>query len=221
MSTLDSLLSTIADPGQPFVTYYDAASGERVELSATTTANWVAKTSNFLVDGLDVELGMRLRLDLPTHWESFIWILAAWNVGMVITDRDASVAVVGPSLEADEEIRIALSLRPMGMRFPETPEGFVDYNAEVLGHSDYFQSFDPPSPGTLALDLDSRRLTHSEAFAAATPDRSRLLVEPGSLSRDCSAVIAACRGNGSIVVAANADAAQRARIASDERADLL
>ena len=213
MSTLDQLLRGIDSPDQPFITYYDSATGERVELSATTTANWVAS--------LDVEVGVRLRLDLPTHWESLVWILAAWNVGVVLADAEATVAVVGPSLGADEETRVALSLRPMGLRFAEEPAGFIDYNAEVLGHSDYFQSFDPPSPGSLAIDIESRRLTHSEAYAAAAPRDSRVLIEPGSLLRDCLALIGSCRGNGSLVIVANADAAQRDKIAADERADLL
>lgn len=221
MSTLDQLLRGIDSPDQPFITYYDAASGERVELSATTTSNWVAKTSNFLIDSLDAELGVRLRLDVPTHWESLVWILAAWNVGVTLADADTSIGVVGPSLEADEETRVALSLRPMGLRFAEEPAGFIDYNAEVLGHSDYFQSFDPPSPGSLAIDLESRRLTHSEAYAAAIPDDSRRLLEPGALARDCLTLIGACRGNGSLVIVANADASQRDKIAADERAHLL
>lgn len=221
MSTLDQLLRGVEAPDQPFITYYDSSTGERIELSATTTANWVAKTSNFLVESLDVELGSRLRLDLPTHWESLVWVLAAWNVGVVLADHEASIAVVGPSLDAEEETRVALSLRPMGLRFAEEPVGFIDYNAEVLGHSDYFESFDPPSPGSLALDLDSHRLTHSEAFAAAPPSATRLLLQPGSLSRDCRVLIAACRGNGSIVIAANADSTQCEKIAADERAELL
>ncbi|MCG8153839.1 TIGR03089 family protein, partial [Pimelobacter simplex] len=29
------------DPGKPLVTFYDHATGERVELSTTTWANWV------------------------------------------------------------------------------------------------------------------------------------------------------------------------------------
>ncbi|NDU76176.1 TIGR03089 family protein, partial [Actinomadura sp. DSM 109109] len=40
------------DPSRPLVTFYDDAAGERVELSARTFDNWVAKTANFLVDGL-------------------------------------------------------------------------------------------------------------------------------------------------------------------------
>ena len=68
MKTLDQLLRAAPDPSQPLLTYYDMATGERVELSSTTTANWVAKTSNFLVDDLDAEPGTRIRIGLPSHW---------------------------------------------------------------------------------------------------------------------------------------------------------
>lgn len=220
-STLDSLLRGATNPAQPFLTYYDAATGERIELSAVTTANWVAKTSNFLVDGLDAEPGTRLRLDLPTHWESFVWILSAWSVGAVLTDHRADIAVVGPALVADEDIRVALSLKPLGMRFDHELEGFVDFNAEVLGHGDHFQSFDPPTADSPALDLDGLTQTHREAYDANEPSPDRVLLEPGPLGRDCAALIAACRGDGSLVIAANASTAQRDRITADERVTLL
>lgn len=218
MSTLDSLLKGITDPARPFLTYYDLATGERIELSAVTTANWVAKTSNFLIDGLDAERGTRIRLDLPTHWESCIWILSAWSVGAVLTDHDADIAVVGPTLQADEKTRVALSLKPLGMRFNEAPTGFIDYNAEVLGHSDYFQSFDPPTADSTALDLEGHTQTHREAYNAAGTNPARILLDPGPVARDCAALIAATRGNGSLVIAANASAGQRDKIAIDERA---
>ncbi|COV98637.1 TIGR03089 family protein [Mycobacterium tuberculosis] len=35
-----------ADPVGPRITYYDDATGERIELSAVTLANWAAKTGN-------------------------------------------------------------------------------------------------------------------------------------------------------------------------------
>jgi uncharacterized protein (TIGR03089 family) len=35
-------------PGQPLVTFYDDSTGERIELSVTTYANWVAKASSLL-----------------------------------------------------------------------------------------------------------------------------------------------------------------------------
>ena len=65
----------------PRLTWYGPDS-ERVELSGRVLDNWVAKTSNLLQDELDAEPGMRLRLDLPAHWKSMIWALAAWQLGM-------------------------------------------------------------------------------------------------------------------------------------------
>lgn len=221
MTALSNVLSAITDPAQPLITYYDDATGERVELSATTTANWVAKTSNFLIDELDAEQGTRIRIDLPTHWESFIWILSVWNVGAVLVDSAADIAVVGPELRADEETRVALSLRPMGLRFAEEPAGFVDYNAEVLGHSDWFQPIDPPAAETPAVDLGGQRLSHGDAYEAATLLSQRVLLEPADLDRDWRTLVGAARGNGSLVIAANVTAERRARIAADEQADIL
>ncbi len=221
MTALSNLLEVIADPAQPLITYYDDATGERVELSATTTVNWVAKTANFLVDELVAERGTRIRVDLPTHWESLIWILSVWKVGAILVDSDADIAIVGPQLDATEETRVALSLLPMGRRFAEEPAGFVDYNAEVLGHSDWFQSFDPPTEATSAVELDGQRLSHRDAFAAVAPLSGRLLLEPGDLDRDWRALVAAARGNGSLVIVANATPEKRVAIATDERAEAL
>ena len=41
-AVLDPLLGS--DPAGPRITYYDDASGERIELSTATLANWAAKT---------------------------------------------------------------------------------------------------------------------------------------------------------------------------------
>ncbi|PBC79521.1 uncharacterized protein (TIGR03089 family) [Streptomyces sp. TLI_235] len=42
-----------ADPSRPLITFYDDSTGERVELSAKTFDNWVAKTANLLQDELN------------------------------------------------------------------------------------------------------------------------------------------------------------------------
>lgn len=221
MTALSNVLSAITDPAQPLITYYDDATGERVELSATTTANWVAKTANFLVDELDVEPGTRIRIGLPTHWESLIWILSVWSVGAILVDSAADIAVVGPELHADEEMRVALSLRPMGLRFAEEPAGFVDYNAEVLGHSDWFQPLNPPAEEALAVDLAGQQLSHRDAYEAAALLSQRVLLEPGDLGRDWRTLVGAARGHGSLVIVANATPEKRAAIAADERAVTL
>ena len=85
------------DPGRPLLTFYDHATDERVELSVTTYANWVAKAAGLLTDVADLERGMSLRIDLPPHWLSPVFLGAAWSVGLRVTTDDAPDAVVcGP-----------------------------------------------------------------------------------------------------------------------------
>ena len=114
------------DPGRPLVTFYDDESGERVELSVTTYANWVAKAGSLLVDELDLERGDRLRIDLPPHWLTPVFLGAAWSAGLVVADTDDPTAVVcGPDrldrwgAEAGERVVLACSLLPLGVRFAE------------------------------------------------------------------------------------------------------
>src|SRR5438874_6116392 len=73
-----------ADPARPLITFYDDAAGERIELSAKTFGNWVAKTANLLVDGLDAQPGERVALLLPPHWQTAVWAYAAWSAGLVV-----------------------------------------------------------------------------------------------------------------------------------------
>lgn len=216
--TLDRLLPAISDPSAPLITYYDVASGERIELSATTTANWVAKTSNLLVDDLDAGPGSRVRIGLPTHWQSLVWLLSAWNVGAAVVDHAAEIGVSGPDLVADEPVKLAASLRPLGGPFATPPAGFSDLALEVPGHGDHFEAFDPPTADTLAVDLAGTRLTHTELLSQATPDARRLLVEPGSTIRDAHLIVSACTGGGSVVVVAAATPDALARIAAQEGA---
>ena len=216
MRTLDQLLRASADPSQPLVTYYDMSTGERVELSTTTTANWVAKTSNFLVDELDVEPGARVRIGLPSHWLTMVWILSAWNVGAAIVDHDAAIGVSGPELQADEPHRLAASLRPLGGRFAEAPDGFLDLGAEVPGHGDHFVALDPPTADTVAIDLEGLTATHAVVLTATSPSSARLVVTPGPTARDARLLVAACLGGGSLVVVAGATPDQVARVAAQE-----
>jgi len=216
--TLDRLLAGFPDPARPFLTYYDESTGERVELSGVTAANWVAKTSNFLVDDLDVEPGTRIRLGLPSHWLRFVWVLACWSVGAAVVDANADIGLSGPDLVADEPVRLAASLRPLGGRFVEPPTGFLDLGAEVPPHGDVFVALDPPTPEALALDLDGRRATQAELAGSTEPSAERLLVEPGPLSRDVGLVVAAGMGGGSLVVVAHAPPDVIGRLAEQERA---
>ena len=55
------------DPARPLLTYYDDATGERIELSVATFDNWVAKTAGLLRDGMGAQPGDRVALALASH----------------------------------------------------------------------------------------------------------------------------------------------------------
>jgi len=177
-----------SDPGRPLVTFYDDATGERVELSVTTYANWVAKTAALVQDELDVEPGALALVDLPTHWLGAVWLGALWSGGQVVTTDpslapDADLVVCGPDgLEeyagraADVPV-VALSLRPLGARFAgPLPTGVVDYGAVVLGQPDAFLPLDPPTAASPAWRDGPTTLTQADLAGEAT---SAPLVEVG------------------------------------------
>lgn len=171
------------DPGQPLVTFYDHASGERVELSVTTYANWVAKAASLLVDELDHERGDRLRVDLPPHWLGPVFLGAAWTAGLVVsTADDAEVVVCGPgtlerwAAQAGSRTVLACSLLPLGVRFAEpVPPGVHDVGIEIWGQPDAFVPCDPPAGEDPATDEQ----THEELWEAAAA--GSLLADGGRL----------------------------------------
>ena len=164
------------DPGRPLITFYDDATGERVELSVATFGNWVAKTANLLQDDLGAQPGDRLALLLPAHWQTAVWLLAAFSAGVVVAPggdpAGADLVVSGPdTLDAARACggeRIALALRPLGGRFPQPPAGFADYAVEVPSQGDRFVPYTPVGPDAPALELGGEVLT-----AAAVVDRAR------------------------------------------------
>ncbi len=220
MNTLAGITNSIGDQSQPLMTYYDMATGERLELSATTTANWVAKTANFLVDEAEAELGTRIRITARSHWQTYIWILAAWDVGCVITDGEADISLVGPDLIGSERepVRVALSFRPLAARFAAPPADHIDYNAEVLSHSDYFVSLDPPTPDSPATAIHGLIATHHEVLAAVRRDAERRLVVPQNLATDINLLTSAIVGGGSLVLVEGTSGDQRQSIAESEHA---
>ncbi|MGD9960394.1 TIGR03089 family protein [Nocardioides sp.] len=158
MTTFAAVLADLLrrDPGRPVVTFYDHASGERVELSVATYANWVAKTSSLLVEEFDAERGGSIRIDLPTHWLGPVFLGAAWTVGLVVSfEDDVDLVVCGPDTLARWQAHpaaIACSLRPMGTRFADPlPPGVHDFGVEVWSQPDAFVPWDPPGPDDLAV----------------------------------------------------------------------
>ena len=218
MTTFAAILSDLLrrDPGRPLVTFYDHASGERTELSVTTYANWVAKASGLLTDVADLERGMALRIDLPPHWLSPVFLGAAWTVGLRVTASDEADAVVcGPETLATWAPRaprlpvLACSLRPLGVRFAEPlPAGVLDVGVEIWSQPDGFAAWDPPTGDDLATDALSQEGLHdlTAAVGSALTDGGRLLSVADPASPPGMATFTEpLRRGGSLVLVRNPD----------------
>ena len=181
---------------RPLVTFYDDETGERVELSVVTYANWVAKTAGVLQDEIGLERGDTVLVDLPTHWLAPVWLGACWSTGLAVTDDpDAAgdLVVCGPEgLEryaASGRPVVALSLLPMGQRFRQPlPQGVTDFGAVVWGQPDSFVAYDPPEAADTAWAgatplIQAQLLAEAGAHPWGTPG-TRLLTDVPACSED-------------------------------------
>ncbi len=231
----DLLLAELRrDGARPLLTYYDDETGERIELSVTTFDNWVAKTAGLLRDGLSADIGDRVQLMLPAHWQSLVWAMACWAVGAcAATGRavGAAVAVTGPDTltAATASVApdvVALSLRPLGARFADPlPPGVLDYALEVPAYPDRM-AYPPPDPAEPGLDDGGTVLTLGGLVAHAS-DRaaqlglgngSRLLVPATDLRTALvDALLVPLLVGGSSVLVRHEDQAGRARRVASEQ----
>jgi len=208
------------DGAGPLVTYYDDSTGERIELSALTTANWVAKTANLLVDEYDLEPGETVAIGLPPHWLGVVWALATWSAGGSLTSQTGALAITGPDFGIrGERETIASALLPLGGRFRDPlPDGVHDYGAEVYNHPDLFVPFNAPAADSPAYD----DLSHADLAGTAEPIADRILTTRDLTTRDgLRVLIGVITGGGSIVLCRNLDTTKLDRRIADEKVDRM
>lgn len=162
MTVTDALLAPVlaADARRPLITFYDDATGERLEFSGETLANWVAKTANLLRDECDVEPGTRVAVLLPAHWQTAVALLGAWWNGAVVTADPTGAEV---ALADDEHLDAAgaaalvvgFSLDAFGRPLAGLPGDAVDYASEVRMHGDAFAPLQPVPGDAPALEVAS------------------------------------------------------------------
>lgn len=191
--SIPTLLSTLrtSQATSPALVWY-GPEAERIELSGRVLDNWVAKTSNLLVEELDAEPGVRVRLDLPAHWKTLVWALAAWQTGCTVVlgdsveepGADVTVTASQDVLDASSGTVVAVAQGAMELRWTGgLPAGAVDFAAEVRSFADTFMPdqsaeedftalFSPAGPGAdgaLALTYGAlAELTAAEAAGAQT-----------------------------------------------------
>jgi uncharacterized protein (TIGR03089 family) len=173
LTVTDALLQPmLRTPSRPLITHYDDKQGSRIELSVATTANWAAKTANWLRDECDVEPGMDVAVLLPPHWQTVGVLLGAWWCGARITDdpNGAQVLFQPPQpIIPGADLTAVVALDPLGRGLP-TLTGAYDYLNEARQCADDFIPGPPLPPDTKAL-LDS---TVDELVAAARDRASTL-----------------------------------------------
>lgn len=165
----DLLTTALArDAVAPLITHYDDATGERIELSGTTLANWVAKTANLLQDEFDIGPGSRVAVSLPVHWQTAAVLLGIWSCGAAVVDTaaedDGQLEAVDLVLAAQDRLAaveeatggldraelVGLSLHPLGMGMAGYIGAARDFALEVRAQGDVFfpaESSDPAAPG--------------------------------------------------------------------------
>ena len=159
-----------ADPVGPRITYYDDATGERIELSTVTLGNWAAKTGNLLRDELGAGPGSRVAVLLPSHWQTAAVLFGIWWIGaeVVLTPvADIALCTVDRLPDADDAVGAGevavLSLDPFGKPAAGLPVGVTDYATSVRVHGDQISPELQPGPA-----LDGRSVAEVRAAAEAS-----------------------------------------------------
>lgn len=148
-------------PAVPLIT--DRTQG-RVELSRATFDNWVSKTVNFLRMEAEIGQAATLRLDLPLHWMTAVWLVAAWEAGADVTfDGPADLSV---GTEPGVDIQVVAD--PLGMAPPPAgSQARWTFPADVRSMPDQLV-FPPPPPGAMLGITAEGLFATAEGYAART-----------------------------------------------------
>ena len=230
MSVTQQLLGPLVASGgpKPLVTYYDDATGARIELSRLTVANWAAKTANWLVDEIDLEPGTPVSVSLPAHWQTVGVLLGSWWAGAHVVDepKGAEVAFVpADDLDAGDGAHVvaAVGLDSLGAPVRGLPDDIVDYVSDIRVHGDDFVAMSPvpgSSPALLEATADevvAAARQRAEDLGIGRDDRVLSTMDwslPGGAVDGLLTVLAA---QAALVQCANLDPAKLDRRRSDER----
>ncbi|MCX2711138.1 TIGR03089 family protein [Mycolicibacterium sp. J2] len=206
------------DPVGPRITYYDDASGERIELSTVTLANWAAKTANLLRDELGAGPGGRVAVLLPAHWQTAAVLLGIWWIGAEAVfgpdsaDADIALCTADRLDEADAATAagevVVLSLDPFGKPAPGLPVGVTDYATAVRVHGDQIIPERAPGPALNGRTVGEVLAAAADAAASrGLTDSDRVLSTAGwATAEDLIAqLLAVLSAGASLVLVANPD----------------
>ncbi len=206
-----------ADPGRPRVTWY--SEDERVELSGHVLDNWVSKTTNLLVEELDVGPGSTVLVDLPCHWRAVVWWLAVLRSGACLTvasapdDSPDVVVTTEPAAWPGAPELVVVTLPALARRAAVTlPAGAIDAAAAVMTYGDALGPVRDPRSADVVLragDVETRVSVTASGlldWAARTADLASLAVGPQATAGPDDAAAAAGRRRALLTSGAPSDA---------------
>lgn len=215
---LDPLLAV--NPMGPRITYYDDATGERIECSTVTLANWAAKTANLLRDELGAGPGSRVAVLLPAHWQTAAVLFGAWWIGSEVVmggdagEADVALCTADRLDEADAAVGMGevavLSLDPFGKPAPDLPVGVTDYATAVRVHGDQIVPETMPGPalaGRSADEVLAAARSSADAQGITATDRVMSTLRWDSADDIVERLLAVYAAGASLVQVANFDAA--------------
>ncbi|GIH14172.1 TIGR03089 family protein [Rugosimonospora africana] len=220
------------ESGRPLLTYYDDATGERVELTAEALGSWAARTANLMREGCGMGIGSRAAMLLPPHWQTAAVLLGAWSTGVAVSFRLAALAGLpssGPDADAPldatfvswkrlddwlEDVppadhRFVLGLAAAGAPMREVPDGYRDYIAEVRRYSDLPPSYLPERAEPATVDGTTfgswEILAREVAGVQELRPGDRLLIDAAEHDHPLKWLLAPLSAGASVVLCANLD----------------
>ncbi|HTJ40098.1 MAG TPA: TIGR03089 family protein [Dactylosporangium sp.] len=208
----------------PLFIHHDAATGERVELTATALGEWAARAAGLLREGCGLGEGDRAAVLLPPHWLSAVALLGAWSAGITVSLQGwatAGLAVHEPGAGEPYDVSFVAAARigswlenvPEATHrfscFGEAPEGYRDFRAALDAYPAHTPAFGR-TRGTDAASVDGTSYGQWGAIAAGVAERiglrggDRLLVNAGGDDHPVKWLLAPLSAGASIVVCANA-----------------
>jgi uncharacterized protein (TIGR03089 family) len=224
-----------AEADRPLLTYYDDATGERTQLSAAALGGWASRTAGLLHQGCGLDVGDRVAVLLPPHWQSAAVLLGAWSAGLAVSFRLWATAGLPMSGPGDDEPldavfvarsrldswledvpearhRFVLGLAPAAAVLDEVPAGYRDYLAEVGRYTDSLPGYAPirrsdaaSVDGTTFREWGS--LAREVAVSLDLRAGDRLLIDVAEHEHPLKWLLAPLAVGASVVLCANLDPA--------------
>lgn len=161
MKLLSHLLTD--DPASPRLTVYNESTGARLDFSAQTLDNWVAKIANFLEEELEIDEAISIQL--PPTWQAAVIALGSLAAGPRYSFGpldDAQAVFNDHAQELPDGVDLVMvNDDPFGRGVEETggelPVGAIDFGPTVRFYGDQYFGETTALPELINTDLAPQR----------------------------------------------------------------